>query len=1149
MAQQFASDDERSAQQFVQVVEDILAQNPDLGLDTRSAIAHLQRAFNIPADGVPGPQTLEYVAQLPENEIYRILDRRTHDAKESFQAQQKNQNLNESFSELDINNAKSEDDVLEVPAWFVEIAQKNNWGLSQSRQMSVPGLSATRPTHTRLTITISDTDINYFLNGISDLDPYLDPDMRRHLFSEFLPVKVDIELYALVPGGDMNDDFSRWAEKQSQLVIRLVESESNPNRYIAELAGRDTGVISIQGLGAIAGLNDVIVANWPDLVLNREQRARIDKAKSGGAGKTVKGKKKTAKKSTTKRTKEDEQDDIIDEAAAEADDLPLTHTIDNKLSGYISDDIELRKDQLGLEAEVKALCGIAASREVSPPLSIGLFGDWGSGKSFFIKEMKKCINAMAAAAKEAEQARLQADTEVREPVYWSNIVQVSFNAWHYEDADLWASLVVHIFDRLAEHVSISEDDEKSIEKKRKQLFAQIELIQKEAARCNAKLTETEQSLASAQHQVHVTELEYARVKQELGQLDVGKAIRRSFTLFMEQTPQLKQHLDDLGLKNTVDSTESLTKLASELTTEAGQLKAGIVPLLQQMKSAKGLAVLVVVLAAGIGGVNYGVDHLFTGVVADNIRTLLANISGVVATAGGYLLVVKQWLVPVKAKIKQVQGFYQEFDKLRLAGIKDEEEKITAARADQAAIEKQLKEERETRDQLLQQKHDLQNELDKIRAGRRLYSFIEEQATSDKYRGKLGIIASIREDFKRLSQLMVAQSTEKREAWKKAPDTDKIDRSNVADIDRIILYIDDLDRCTPEMVVEVLHAVHLLLAFKLFVVVVAVDSRWLINSLKTSISNLTSEIIDQQGLDEDNLEDDSLSTLNNLITTPQNYLEKIFQIPYTLPRMTPTGFDNIIRSLSEPVTITGTQQQNRQAAAAAGAEGMVTAALTGNQMKNVVGQNVPAPVIANTPPPSDPGKPAAGTVAAPVNQAAGPSPATPAVATVNNDVAQYEIDLNPEQSNITDYELQFMSQAYHGLRTPRSINRFVNTYRLIRSLVSKEQSSAYFKPDGEYRQVIILLIVLIGFNQVAEDFFVELVKTNSKKKLTDILTHMITRAGNNTRHRLGHLKEALDKVPGTDKLALDVFQRWVYPVSRYSFRPIRLELKENSHAEK
>ena len=51
------------------------------------------------------------------------------------------------------------------------------------------------------------------------------------------------------------------------------------------------------------------------------------------------------------------------------------------------------------------------------------------------------------------------------------------------------------------------------------------------------------------------------------------------------------------------------------------------------------------------------------------------------------------------------------------------------------------------------------------------------------------------------------------------------------INRIVLYIDDLDRCPERKVVDVLQAVHLLLAYPLFVVVVGVDPRWLLHSLE------------------------------------------------------------------------------------------------------------------------------------------------------------------------------------------------------------------------------------------------------------------------------------------------------------------------------
>jgi hypothetical protein len=44
-------------------------------------------------------------------------------------------------------------------------------------------------------------------------------------------------------------------------------------------------------------------------------------------------------------------------------------------------------------------------------------------------------------------------------------------------------------------------------------------------------------------------------------------------------------------------------------------------------------------------------------------------------------------------------------------------------------------------------------------------------------------------------------------------------------------IDDLDRCSPERVVNVLEAVHLLFDDELFVVLLAVDTRWLEQSLR------------------------------------------------------------------------------------------------------------------------------------------------------------------------------------------------------------------------------------------------------------------------------------------------------------------------------
>jgi KAP family P-loop domain len=84
---------------------------------------------------------------------------------------------------------------------------------------------------------------------------------------------------------------------------------------------------------------------------------------------------------------------------------------------------------------------------------------------------------------------------------------------------------------------------------------------------------------------------------------------------------------------------------------------------------------------------------------------------------------------------------------------------------------------------------------------------------------------------------------------------------------VVLYIDDLDRCPPGKVLQVLEAVHLLLAFQQFVVVVAVDQRWLRSALIRQLPALSEAL--QVSANVGEREDQP---------TAQDYVEKIFQLP-------------------------------------------------------------------------------------------------------------------------------------------------------------------------------------------------------------------------------------------------------------------------------
>jgi hypothetical protein len=303
------------------------------------------------------------------------------------------------------------------------------------------------------------------------------------------------------------------------------------------------------------------------------------------------------------------------------------------------------------------------------------------------------------------------------------------------------------------------------------------------------------------------------------------------------------------------------------------------------------------------------------------------------------------------------------------------------------------------------------------------NFIKDRIKSDDYRQYLGVLAVVRRDFERLSSLMEQQNWQlsptqagdavERDGVHKFATLEEERKSEAERINRIVLYIDDLDRCPPRKVVEVLQAVHLLLAFPLFIVVVGVDARWVQRSLSTTYGRLL--------------------TGGGGGATPEDYLEKVFQIPFWLEDTPAPARERMLRGLldasvqAEPPTITGI-------------DGSPVAAPPGRFATVQLGNGSD-----RTPLPTGHGQLGGELVAA-------PNPP------------------DPQALKLRKFELEYMVELTPVLgKSPRALKRFVNIYRLIKAGLADDAQVAFLNM-GQYRSVQLVLAIATGTPRLAPNLF-------------------------------------------------------------------------------
>lgn len=512
-----------------------------------------------------------------------------------------------------------------------------------------------------------------------------------------------------------------------------------------------------------------------------------------------------------------------------------------ELPTYLPDRSETFRDHVGVAAEIDAFAYLLASRTMQPPLAVGLFGDWGSGKSFFMRGIRRRIDQITA------QVAGRSQREVR---FWKNTAQIEFNAWQYVQGELWASLADHIFRALGPEQAVGRAarvrgeveqeqetaaDRQAAERRRKRR------LRREHADAEEQLDRLRRRRDDARHQAR------ARGDQLL-----DRAAREHARSALADV--LGGRADEL-LDGGVD------ELRRALTTARTELERGRALLGSYWT---GRRIAVAALAAFL------VPAVVVGLERLGVPDLMSAGGGLAAAVGAVtagLRAVTDW---TRRRLDDVERVREQIEAGLRAHLAPLDAELEAKQAELGRLEAEIADAAAAERDAGQRADRAAERLVELTPGRILGDFLVERSTGDDYRPYLGLLSVVREHLSDLEELIADHNDD----VVRHPDRED------AQVNRIILYIDDLDRCPADKVLEVLEAVHLLLAFEPFVVVVAVDERWLTHALTTELSSLA---VDGSGPER---------------ATPHDYLEKIFQVPFWIRPLAPDARRRLIHRLLE-----------------------------------------------------------------------------------------------------------------------------------------------------------------------------------------------------------------------------------------------------------
>ncbi|WP_395307964.1 P-loop NTPase fold protein [Mycobacterium sp. AMU20-3851] len=626
-------------------------------------------------------------------------------------------------------------------------------------------------------------------------------------------------------------------------------------------------------------------------------------------------------------------------------------------------------DRLGVDADARALAALLASRSMTPPLALGVYGSWGSGKTFLMRRIQSWITQFEKRAAREDSA------------FEHGIAHVRFSAWHYADGNLWASLLSEVFQALNQTPTHPEATLAAA-------MAKIDGAQQIRAGLQQRVDEArnvvdaaEAAVAEAQSRLQAAISTVAEVKAKdlLAALDNAK---HSDVVSAELRDKLDQASTELGIPTAQVGARSLLTTANEVVHLTKRTKVLATTGKHWWSSPLALSVLAfaVIATAGIAIPHIVDAQQWTTPAAAAAAQFAALCTASAAWIGRQSRLVKTLLAPAEAVQREIEA--------RVATVRAEHQaEIAVAQRSEAAAQIELTTLTEQHVAAAAQARAAESEHDHLTGTVLLQRYLAERAGSDDYERHQGLVALAHRDLKNLSDYLTTAHN----------DTDAL-----PSLRRIVLYVDDRDRCEPEVVADVLAAVHLLLALPLFAVVVGVDPHWLEQSLAKTHRELFGA--------------------GAGAVMPADYLEKIFQLTYTLPAMSAASCEQLLTGVSGELLPSASEPTDPRAPT--GSYTLESAETPTNRTDSRTAPT--APPLART-------------------------------TSVSLEDERMGEALSLGQREITDIGLVAALVA----TTPRRAKRFLSTYLVVRARVYADHRPYTGPSDESSRGLLLLVALMVG----------------------------------------------------------------------------------------